>query len=375
MAEGTERDPGRVYYVAGGFPQSRPILTGPDAKETFDKIPIIDFANLLFPSLEARQKLAKEVGHAAEHVGFFYAINTPVSNTKIDTIFDVIARFFQQPEEDKLQIECTKSNAAKGFMPAQQTGPHGVVRESFSMGNDYTEPEQKEISTAKEGAVSLNQWPDETLPEFRKAIYAYYHEMYPFAKKLVQIFALALGLPEYALDQYCCLPLTDITMQYYPVQSHKTEPMELLFPHADFGTLTLLLQNDVAGLEVLNANGIWIPAPPIPHSFVVNTGNYVEAWTNGRWPATVHRVHASLDKPRFSLPFFLSPSCDVVLSPLQELLKENETPRYEEQNIGQRHVKAMLGTRPSHPMTKRLREALKEEDWRYEILSEPSLLA
>ncbi|KAK5220812.1 hypothetical protein LTR47_011122 [Exophiala xenobiotica] len=379
MADGSERDPNRVYYNSGGFDRSRPILTGADAKETFDQIPVIDFSEILSPSLEARQRLAEEVGYAARNVGFFYAKNAPVSHPSIDRAFDVIEKFFSQPEEIKQLIDCNKSNEAKGWQPQQTVGPNGVLRESYSMGNDYTDPEQRHISTAPQGSIPLNQWPDDkTIPEFRKAIYDYYLEVYPFAKRLIQIFALALGLPETALDQYFGTPLADITSQYYPVHERAAsdpEPMELLFPHADFGVVTLLLQNDVPGLQVLNANGIWIPAPPVPYTFVVNTGNYVEAWTNGRWPATVHRVFGKIDKPRFSLPFFMSPSTDVNVKPLCELFEEGEEPKYEERNVGQRQVKGQLGYRDTHPMTQRLRKALpQEEDWRWEMLSQPHLL-
>ncbi|KAK5272153.1 hypothetical protein LTR96_001783 [Exophiala xenobiotica] len=379
MADGSERDPNRVYYNSGGFDRSRPILTGADAKETFDQIPVIDFSEILSPSLEARQRLAEEVGYAARNVGFFYAKNAPVSHPSIDRAFDVIEKFFSQPEEIKQLIDCNKSNEAKGWQPQQTVGPNGVLRESYSMGNDYTDPEQRHISTAPQGSIPLNQWPDDkTISEFRKAIYDYYLEVYPFAKRLIQIFALALGLPETALDQYFGTPLADITSQYYPVQERAAsdpEPMELLFPHADFGVVTLLLQNDVPGLQVLNANGIWIPAPPVPYTFVVNTGNYVEAWTNGRWPATVHRVFGKIDKPRFSLPFFMSPSTDVNVKPLCELFEEGEEPKYEERNVGQRQVKGQLGYRDTHPMTQRLRKALpQEEDWRWEMLSQPHLL-
>jgi isopenicillin N synthase-like dioxygenase len=170
------QDPTRVNYRAGGYLHSRPILTGADAKETFEEIPIIDFSDILSPSLEARQKLAEQVGHATQHVGFFYAINTPVPREKIDRAFEAIEKFFQQPDEVKLQIDCNKSNAAKGYQPRQQVGPNGVLRESYSMGNDYTEPEQQHISVAPEGSVTLNQWPEETVPEFRKAIYEYCEE-------------------------------------------------------------------------------------------------------------------------------------------------------------------------------------------------------
>ena len=173
MSTTTEQEPSRVHYVAGGFPQSRAILTGADAKETFDGIPVIDFSNVLSPSLETRQALAREVGNATQNVGFFYAVNHPVSREKIDRAFEVIEKFFRQPDEVKLQIDYLKSNAAKGYLPRQAVGPHGVLRETFSMGNDYTEPEQQNISVTPEDAVSLNQWPDKTIPEFRQAMYDY----------------------------------------------------------------------------------------------------------------------------------------------------------------------------------------------------------
>ncbi|KAL6242317.1 hypothetical protein RBB50_010865 [Rhinocladiella similis] len=376
MGDETDRDPNRVYYNSGGFQRSRPILTGPDAKQTFEEIPVIDFSEVLSSAPEVRQKLAEKVGHAARNVGFFYVKNAPVSHAKIDCAFEVLESFFTQPEEIKQQIDCNRSNEAKGWQPQQTVGPNGVLRESYSMGNDYTELEQHHINIAPQGSVPLNQWPSEdSIPGFRKAIYDYYLEVYPFAKTLIQIFALALGLDQIALDQYFRKPLADITAQYYPAQAPDSNPVELLFPHADFGVITLLLQNDVPGLEVLNANGIWVPAPPMPYTFVVNTGNYVEAWTNGRWPATVHRVYGKIDKPRFSLPFFVSPSPDVVVKPLRELFEDGEKPKYEERNVGQRQVKGQIGSRPNHPMTMLLRKVVpKEEDWRWDMLYQPHLL-
>jgi isopenicillin N synthase-like dioxygenase len=43
-------------------------------------------------------------------------------------------------------------------------------------------------------------------------------------------------------------------------------------------------------LEVVNASGEWIPAPPIEGTFVVNFGNAFEAATDGAVKATIHRV-------------------------------------------------------------------------------------
>ena len=74
----TERDPNRVYYRAGGFEQSRPILKGADATETFNFIPIVDVSNVFSPDLQVRKKLAAEIGKAVTELGFLYAVNPPV---------------------------------------------------------------------------------------------------------------------------------------------------------------------------------------------------------------------------------------------------------------------------------------------------------
>lgn len=79
MAAIIERDPNRVYFRAGGFEQSRPILNGSDAKDSFEFIPIIDTTDIFSPDLEVRKKLAAEIGRAVKDVGFFYAVNPPVS--------------------------------------------------------------------------------------------------------------------------------------------------------------------------------------------------------------------------------------------------------------------------------------------------------
>lgn len=72
-------------------------------------------------------------------------------------------------------------------------------------------------------------------------------EAFKFSKNLLQIFALALGLEETALDETFQFPMTDITMQYYPVQDPNDQSS--ISPHADYGGLTVLYQGETA-LEV-----------------------------------------------------------------------------------------------------------------------------
>lgn len=59
--------------------------------------------------------------------------------------------------------------------------------------------------------------------------------------------------------------------------------------HSDYGAITLLLQDDLGGLEVLS-RGQWIPAKPIPGTILINLGDLMQFWTSNRYVATVNII-------------------------------------------------------------------------------------
>lgn len=78
-------------------PKSRPILNGSDAKDTFELIPIVDVGEIFSPDLGVRKKIATEIGRAVKNVGFFYAVNPPVSTNLMGAYTINYARFSRRP--------------------------------------------------------------------------------------------------------------------------------------------------------------------------------------------------------------------------------------------------------------------------------------
>ena len=87
--------------------------------------------------------------------------------------------------------------------------------------------------------------------------------------------------------------------------------------HTDWGLITLLLQDDVGGLEVRNAAGQWLRAEPIDGTFIVNLADLVPRMTNGLYHSTMHRVLNNVSgRDRYSVATFFNPNyacqCDIV---------------------------------------------------------------
>ena len=134
----------------------------------------------------------------------------------------------------------------------------------------------------------------------------------------------------------------------------------------NFSGLTLVLQDNVTALEVLNQDGIWVDAPPQPGTFVCNVGQYLERQTNGVFPATVHRVRNKTGLARYSLPFFLTPDIDAEVDVLEGCIGAKGK-KFEKIHVGDLYIKRVLPARRKHPTSIKYRD-IPESEWRYNML-------
>ncbi|EFX00378.1 2og-Fe oxygenase family protein [Grosmannia clavigera kw1407] len=359
-----------VFFHAGTEAAFRRIA---DRPTSFTAIPTVDLADLDSQSTEARRVVARNVADACRRCGFFYVENHGLSAGLIDDTFSLLARFFALDPAVKMDAHVHKNPAIRGYEPVRETrlDPRtaGDVKEAFTMGDCALEPEQ--AYTAKTGCPPpghlsrpQNLWPA-AAPWWRAGLYRYYGAVLPLALRLARVFTLALGLPESALDDQFRFPITGLRALYYP----PTEDAEVgLGAHADFSWLTLVLQDDVAALEVLSPDGVWVQAPPRPGTLVCNVGQYLERQTGGLFPATVHRVRNRTGRARYSLPFFLTMDPDAVVDVLDCCRRDDAPkPAAEPISAGDLYIGRVLPARPKHPTSIRYAD-VPQEQWSYSML-------
>jgi isopenicillin N synthase-like dioxygenase len=152
--------------------------------------------------------------------------------------------------------------------------------------------------------------------------------------RLMSLFARGLGLPpEFFADKIDQQP-NALRAINYPERDEAPLPGQLRAgAHTDYGTLTILRQDTVGGLEVLDAAGQWAGVESVPGAFVINIGDLMARWTNDQWRSTLHRVvdpsgAAASRARRQSMPYFQNANWSAEISCLPTCLAPGETAKY-----------------------------------------------
>ncbi|XP_042497578.1 flavonol synthase/flavanone 3-hydroxylase-like, partial [Macadamia integrifolia] len=97
--------------------------------------------------------------------------------------------------------------------------------------------------------------------------------------------------------------------------------------HTDMSALTVLVPNDVPGLQVFKDDR-WFDAKYIPNALVIHIGDQLEILSNGKYKSVLHRTTVNKEMTRMSWPVFFSPPAEMVIGPLPQLVNEDNPAKY-----------------------------------------------
>lgn len=294
------------------------------ARGEFSYLPVIDIADMYSEDVNKRKKVAAQLGEAARNTGFFYITGHQVGADLRSALLRQTKAFYALPMEQKMHYYIGKSLAHRGYVPEGEEIYDKAIKdkkESFDIGLELAINDDEVMAgTPMHGP---NVWPD--LPEFRQDVSAYYQAVMALGETLFHGFALALDTQEDYFDAYIKKPTSQLRLVHYPFDP-TLKDSQGIGAHTDYECFTILLPT-APGLEVMNAKGEWIDAPPIENAFIVNIGDLLEIWTGGTFVATTHRVR-KVTEERYSFPLFVACDYHTKVSPLPPFVTEAACKQY-----------------------------------------------
>ncbi|GAA4734889.1 2-oxoglutarate and iron-dependent oxygenase domain-containing protein [Modestobacter marinus] len=303
-------------------------------------------------------------------MGFVQVLGHGVPTAVTDAFAAALDEFFLLPLEVKKQYR-TPPEVNRGYAPpkteslslslglAPSNRMHDFF-EAFNVGAAVSDFPGLDLPAAD---YPENVWPAEA-PSFRSAVSAYSAEASRVARTLTSVFADALGLPAGFFEQYTDHSLDVLRMNNYALEPGALEldgDLTGMGEHTDYGIVTVLWADQVAGLQVLGRDGGWHDVQPADGALLINLGDLMARWTNERWMSTLHRVKppivdGSIQRRR-SAAFFHDGNVDAVIETLPTCVGDGSP--YPPITVGE-HIRAKLaGSRAGVANTEAEREAAR----------------
>ncbi len=296
-------------------------------------IPRIDFSGYMAGDTAAEDRLATAVETALGQTGFMTVSNIGVEPAAIDRVFATSQQFFTQADAFKEQFRYRSAAENFGYqevgMESLEPGKPGDLKETFTLRlNDNTR-------------LAAERWPP---GDFRATVSDFYADCEAAARRIMQVMAKIFDLAPDYFGRTVTGENMALRLLHYPAHQASDPAGEQLGAgaHTDYGILTLLFQRDVGGLEVRDSEGNWQEVPCVPGAVVINTGDLVQQWTNGRFRSTEHRVKPMTGvRDRYSVAFFVDPDSDTLVEPLPQCVDADNPPRFEPITAGE-HIRQKL---------------------------------
>lgn len=292
-------------------------------------LPVIDVSPLRSPAdLRGRARAAKEIEAACRDTGFFYATGHGVPAELLAALDQQARAFFARPLEEKMQLSMAKGGRAwRGYFPVggELTSGEPDLKEGLYFGEELSVAHPRvQAGLPLHGS---NLFPPGPLGPL---VLDYMRACETAAHAILEGIALSLGLEAtYFHQHYTARPTMLFRIFRYPPP--QTPGGWGVGEHTDYGLLTLLATDGVAGLQV-KAKAGWMDAPPVEGALVCNLGDMLDRLTAGHYRSTPHRVKNASGKERLSFPFFFDPDWDAQIEPLPNR-SVDAVPRWDEKDL------------------------------------------
>ena len=282
-------------------------------------LPELNIADYLEnPHSSAGDNFVQQLRETCHSTGFFYLTGHGIKSENNDQVLDVANRFFALPLPEREKLAIVNSPHFRGYTLLEQEMTNGVRdwRDQIDFGPDEPALPLKPDDPPWLRLRGPNQWPD-SLPQMRTTLNDWMTQMQFVGVTLVGALARGLGLgADHFIERIIPDPYTRVKVIRYPAQPASGGTGQGLGLHHDSGILTMILQDEVNGLQVLCDDKL-IDVEPRAGAFVVNLGEMMQSATGGYLRATKHQVVSPPPgKQRISVAYFFNPRLESKFEPV-----------------------------------------------------------
>ena len=294
-------------------------------------IPVVDLAHFVHGDADAQARFVEQLGRSLVEFGFVAVANHGLDSKALAGTYEELKHLFDLPAATKLGYEVIEGGRQRGYTAfgKEHAKHHDVpdMKEFWHIGPEL------EATHPLRDRIPPNLWPAE-VPGFKTESLALYASLFRTGQHLIRAIARYLGADESEFMRMIDGGNTILRLIRYPAPGEVAVPEGAVWAaaHEDINLITLLPEASDPGLQLLRRDGTWLDINPVKGQLIADSGDMLQRLTNGVIPSTTHRVlqprHAA--GPRYSLPFFVHPQPDFVLSPLPQCVTADNPRRWED---------------------------------------------
>ncbi|KAH6627727.1 hypothetical protein F5144DRAFT_282412 [Chaetomium tenue] len=328
-------------------------------------IPLIDFSKFLNGSPTQRVETAKAILTGFQTAGFIYLSNLPIPSSTITDAFHRSAQFFRLPATTKESLAWSSPEANRGYSSPGREKVTNLTTTADVSALRTSIPDIKEsLEIGRDDEPGHpNHWPSEDgeLTGFKQAMTSFFGDLANLHQSVMRAIAVGMDLPsETHFDRFVDDRDNTLRLLHYPAVRRDVfaiNPGQVRAgSHTDYGSITLLFQDQRGGLQVQSPSGAFVDATPIEGTCVVNAGDLLARWSNDTIRSTVHRV---VEPPRreggeeevgetyparYSIAYFCNPNFKDFIEAIPGTYATEADKKYEGINSGEYLVQRLKAT-------------------------------
>ncbi|KAL5076607.1 hypothetical protein RYX36_015591 [Vicia faba] len=291
----------------------RPDNERPENTKALDgvNVPIISLS-------QPHHLLVAKITEAASDWGFFVITDHGISSKLIQNLQDVGQKFFSLPQKEK---EVYANDPSIGMFEGYGTKMTKNLEEKVEWLDYYFH------LMSPPSRVNYEMWPKNP-SSYREVIEEYNKEILRVTNNILERLSEGLALESNALKS--CLGGDEVELEMKINMYPPCPQPELALgvePHTDMSALTLLVSNDVPGLQVWQENN-WVAVNYLQNALFVHIGDQLEVLSNGKYKSVLHRSLVNKERKRMSWVAFVAPPQEVMVGPLPMLVNDQNPPKY-----------------------------------------------